>query len=207
MYTIIVSYYLSMAPAWSPVNGGRLGWGRDKQLKALSTKCRHFKITSFWTFHFLKRTVTPQLRNSAEFVFLHRCPDETLLRQLHEEALSLWVKRDDFLDVCRDVMMEDYPCMVLHRDKALIDVKGQEWLFIKKQKDLILKTDSKVSKKKKKNVKKCCVEVDTEQDDTEYCGPEPEVQESACPEIDMQAGRRLHPRLTQITNFKHFRIR
>jgi len=103
-------------------------FSNESNLKALSTKARHYHITSFLCFHFLKRTVSTQLRNSAEWLIIHRATDARLLEGIWEESASLFWNKDHFMSLCRDEMIKDYPSLIIWRDKGKIDCgNGMDW--------------------------------------------------------------------------------
>jgi hypothetical protein len=114
----------------------------SEQLKALSTRCRHLKISCLLCFHYLRRSLTPQLRNSCEFLILHRCCDEKLLTNVWEETISLFMTKEEFLSICKEEMIKDFPCIVIWKDKVKIDTEAMMWNIQKIHRPHIIKVKS-----------------------------------------------------------------
>jgi hypothetical protein len=129
-------------------------FSNSEQLKALSTRCRHLKITAFLCFHYLRRSLTPQLRNSCEFLMLHRVCDEKLLTSIWEESISLFMPKEQFLSICRTEMLKDYPCICLWKDKVKMDIGCMEWKFQAEHRPFIIKNNSKTREHNNTIVKK-----------------------------------------------------
>lgn len=141
-------FYMDDATAITELSGPSI-----EQFKIMTTQARHLGICMWLTFHHVKRILTPQIRGSCSFFVIHRLPDIKILETIWEENMSLWYDKNTWLDFCRKTMREDYPCVVVHRDKAGgVDDKAMDgWDFIKKQRDIILKEmDSSIPDKKKK---------------------------------------------------------
>jgi hypothetical protein len=143
----------------------------DELIKSLTSKARHFKITTLLCFHFLKLR-NALLRNSAEWLFLHRTTDAKLIEGVYEESASLYHDKNTFLEEVRTEMAKDFPCMCVWRDRGYIDFGNpMEWTF-NKYRDKILSKGIK-NETAKKNI----IQVITAQDNSASRGFEPNVSE------------------------------
>ena len=150
-------------------------FSNESALKSLSTKARHYKITTLFCFHFLKRTVSTQLRNSAEWIIMHRATDSKLLEGIWEECASLFHDKDTFMEMCRDKMSDEFPCVVIWRDKGRIDAEnGMNWSFQNKHRDIVLNKHIKSNEPTRRSKKAVC-QIDAANPDTEHRGSEFEV--------------------------------
>jgi hypothetical protein len=128
-------------------------------MRSLSTKARHYKITTFVCLHFMKLRNT-LMRNSAEFLILHRMTDYKVLENIYTESASLFWDKNEFMAICRQEMEKEYPCVIIWRDKGRIDVgHGMDYSFEKKHRDYVLN----------KNIKRSDVKVKKDTIQTKQC--------------------------------------
>lgn len=152
-------------------------FSNDVALKAVSSKARHYKITTFLCFHFLKKTLSTQLRNSAEWIILHRATDAKLLEGIWEECASLFFDKNVFMGMCREEMSKDYPSVILWRDKGQIDVgHGMDWHIQITHRDKVLK-EGRNKKKHNSNGKADNVQTSKCEADSESGGLERSLQQ------------------------------
>jgi hypothetical protein len=118
-------------------------------MRSLSSKARHYKITTFICLHFMKLRNT-LLRCSAEWLIIHRMTDYKVLENIYDESASLFWDKKEFIRLCREEMMKDYPSILIWRDKGRIDCgHGMDYSFEKKHRDNVLNKGIKnVSKQK-----------------------------------------------------------
>jgi len=107
-------------------------------LKDLVTKCRHYKISLILTCHHLKSVMAPLLRSNVSYYVLHRNVNAKFLEGVWEESASLFMERKEWMSLCRKEMKNDWPCIILDRDRQKYDLQGMSWKSIRKQRLLIL---------------------------------------------------------------------
>jgi len=152
-------------------------FSNESNLKALSTKARHYRITSFLCFHFLKRTVSTQLRNSAEWLIMHRATDAKLLEGCWEESASLFWDKDTFMSMCREEMSKDFPSLIIWRDKGKIDCgNGMDWKIQISHRNKVL--NESISKSNDNGHKKDKRKTDFPDAGTKHRGPQSPVQKN-----------------------------
>jgi hypothetical protein len=120
-------------------------FSNDAVLKAVATKARHYRISILLCFHFLKKQLSTLLRNQCEWIFLHRVTDGTLCEHIHEEAMSMFVSKTDFMLTLRNEMVKDFPSIVLWRDRGKLSCDGMDWTIIKRHRNKILKKSNNTS--------------------------------------------------------------
>jgi hypothetical protein len=113
-------------------------FSQSELMRSLSTKARHYKISTLICVHFMKlRNVL--LRCSAEWLIIHRMTDYKVLEGIFEESASLFWDKKLFIELCREEMAKDYPSILIWRDKGLIDCgNGMNYSFQKKYRDKVL---------------------------------------------------------------------
>jgi hypothetical protein len=160
----------------------------DETIKSLTSKARHFKITTLLCFHFLKLR-NALLRNSAEWLFLHRTTDAKLIEGVYEESASLYHDKNTFYTNVREEMAKDFPCMAVWRDRGWIDFGNpMDWSF-NKYRDKVL--GKGISKQKHAASKKDTLETEREQTDPAFGRSEPELQEDKSEQNPFQTSFRL----------------
>ena len=113
---------------------------------------RHYRLTTWLVFHYLKRTVSPLLRSSAEFIFIHRTGNAKLLEDIGTELFSMFITPKEFLNMLREQLKKDeYPNICLWVDKGKYDLNANEWSFIKQNRQYILDHMNIVNDHKKNN--------------------------------------------------------
>jgi hypothetical protein len=76
--------------------------------------------------------------------------DYKVLENIYDESASLFWDKKEFIRLCREEMMKDYPSILIWRDKGRIDCgHGMDYSFEKKHRDNVLNKGIKnVSKQK-----------------------------------------------------------
>lgn len=144
-------------------------------MRSLSSKARHYKITTMICLHFMKLRNT-LLRCSAEWLIIHRMTDYKVLENIYDESASLFWDKKQFIEMCRDEMLKDYPSILIWRDKGRIDCgNGMDYTFQNKYRDKVL--NKSISKKNGKLQQVCFAETEGGEDDTTSGRPESAVQE------------------------------
>jgi hypothetical protein len=119
-----------------------------EEFRQLTSLSRHLRISSLLCFHHVKGVLRPLVRCSSSYFILHRLVDQVLLTTIWEENMSLFIDKKAFLELCREEMKKDYPCIVLHRDLGKLDRGGMDFSYIRKARDLILNRQKKDIKTK-----------------------------------------------------------
>jgi hypothetical protein len=160
-------------------------------MRSLSSKARHYKITTMICLHFMKLRNT-LLRCSAEWLIIHRMTDNKVLENIYDESASLFWDKKQFIGMCRDEMLKDYPSILIWRDKGLIDCgNGMDYSFQNKYRDKVL---NKVIVATNNGSKKQVNTLQTVKCDTEpaHRGLEPVVQEDKGQEVLLRSRKQKH---------------
>ena len=115
-------------------------FGQSEVLKELVSMCRHYFLTLHVITHGLKSVLNPVFRQNVSFFVLHRNLNAKFLESLWEESMSLFYTKAEWFELCKREMKKAYPAILINRDTQDIDIAMMEWPFVKKQRELIIKS-------------------------------------------------------------------
>lgn len=120
----------------------------NKSLRKLITESRHLSVSTWLISHSLRSTINPLIRSNTSYYLLHKQSNANFLSGLWEENISLFLDKKEFMAMCKDRMLNDsYVCIVIDSDRSVVDCNAMDWGFVKKERDLLLKANSKIYKK------------------------------------------------------------
>lgn len=138
----------------------------NENVKKLITLARHLSISTWLVSHTLLKTLSPQIRANISYIVLHRVSNMNLLSSFHEEILSMFIDKKDFLDFLkRELRANDFYALVIDKDRSQIShINSMEWDRIKKERLYIQNiNNNNITKKNNESNRKENVKANTTQ--------------------------------------------
>ncbi len=121
----------------------------NESLIALVSQARHLQVTLWLLLHSLKSIISPCLRENTNWLIIYSVTNAKLLKDIHEEFLSVQCDYNEFIQWYRNMSKEKFSSFLLKTlPPVAIDIHSNQWITVERFRKLNANIISNDAKKK-----------------------------------------------------------
>lgn len=103
----------------------------NENLIALVSQTRHLKVSVYILVHSLKNILSPVLRENVNYLIIYSVTNAKLLKDIHEEYLSVQCDYNTFVEWYRNISKEKFSSFMLKTNSPVaLDVHTGDWPMV-----------------------------------------------------------------------------